>query len=140
MALGQFDKTGDITKTPPTSAASTREITVGGPLNLDPEEHRLPAVIHVMVVQIPTETQGPADPETPKPPEDHEHDHEKAKIESGVLEIKEAPEDGKWKLTLTVRAADFDPGEARGIAVAVVPNKKLFAYETLTWCENITLT
>jgi hypothetical protein len=128
MALGQFDPTGEISKAL-LSAQGTpfKEIDVGGPLTLDPAEHELPIVIHVSVVQSP---EG-----------EHEHEHDAAQFARGVVVIKDLVAGAlpkRWDLKLTV-PAEFKDGEARGIAVAVVPNKKLFAYETLTWCEHVTL-
>jgi hypothetical protein len=44
-----------------------------------------------------------------------------------------------WEGSLEVKAGTFKSGEARAIAVAVVPINGLFAYETLTWCDHIEL-
>lgn len=135
--LSQFDDEGTISGAPITGReADVKEIHVGGPLTLDPEDHELPITIQVMVVQTPESKPGEEDEER--------FEHDRAKIARGVVVIKKGDlvvgeKTNRWDVTLTVPADDFKDGEARGIAVAVVPNPKRFAYETLTWCEHIKL-
>ena len=100
------------------------QITVSGPLNLNLKEQQFPIAIHVMVVQH----------------REGEHGPNTAKVAKGVLVINEGAATDEWRLTLTEDVAgDLKDGDARGIAVAVVPAKGLFAYDTFTWCEHIKL-
>ncbi len=134
--LSQFHPTGTVVPPRSTSRATDDEITVGGPLTLDPEQHELPITIQVMVAQTPEAKPGEPDEERFQP--------KNAKIARGVVVIDKgdivvgAP-DTEWTKKLKAPTGDFRNGEARGIAVAVVPNPTEFAYETLTWCSHITL-
>ena len=95
----------------PRSSARDDEITVGGPLTLDPEQHELPITIQVMVAQTPKAKPGEPDEERFKP--------KNAKIARGVVVIDKgdivvgAPET-KWSKTLKAPTGDFrDGGGAR---------------------------
>jgi hypothetical protein len=122
MALGQFNPNASYVPPSTTAAFSGQGIRVGGPLNLA-ADHDVPIAIHITVIQDPPP--GQAGP--PNIARNVEIVRTRANVWQG-----------------TVARSGFRSGGARGIAVAVVPINPLvanglFAYETLTWCEHITL-
>ena len=97
-------------------------MTVGGPLTFDDAKaYEKPVAISFAVFQSP----------------EGQHAISKAKRVRGIAVVEQL--DGRWEGTVKVKDGLFHDGEARLIAVAVMARKKMFAYETLTWCENFTL-
>lgn len=116
-SISMFDT---VTFGSPTARGAT--MTVGGPLKFDdPKAYELPIAISFAVFQSPR----------------GQHAISKAKRVRGIALVDEFNE--RWQGTVQIKRGTFHDGEARLIAVAVMPRKKMFAYETLTWCENFTL-
>jgi hypothetical protein len=129
--LGQFDPELKVTKVPPSrTVAAVDRIDVGGPLtDLDPQHYDLPLVIHYSIVQS---REAERDEESAAG-----HEPQDMVSRRGVV-IVDALSD-RWSAILETPPGFFAPRSARGIAVAVLPRKNEFAYETLTWCGHIRL-
>jgi hypothetical protein len=119
-SISMFDS---VTFGLPTGRSKTVPMTVSGPLTFDdPKAYALPIAISFAVFQSP----------------EGEHRFSKAKRAGGIATVEKL--DGTWEGVAQIKHGLFHDGEARLIAVAVMPRRKTFAYETLTWCMNFTLT
>lgn len=121
MSISMFD-TVKFVETDAAHRAGMIEIQVGGPLLLDKaSKYKGPIAISFAIFQS---AEG-------------QHAFDKTKRARGVAIVD--PITKKWKGDLLVKPDYFVNGEARVIAVAVIPKDDQFAYETLTWCESFTL-
>jgi hypothetical protein len=106
------------------------QMTVGGPLRLDPNSHyENPVTIKFMIIQGPPRAPG----------QDNGHVPSEDKRVRGVANIDVDEHTDRWESTVDIDAAKFRAGEARGVAMAVMEKDGEYAYETLTWCDFVKL-
>lgn len=125
MSLSQFDATltRSTTLGAPARSSDVR-IKVGGPLKLDPNsQYEPPFALHFAIIQSPQE--GVAG----SPTTSHRA--------SRVIETNGAGQ--RWDTYIDLDPTVFRSGEARGIGMAVMEKKGEFSYETITWCDHVTL-
>jgi hypothetical protein len=127
MSHSQFDDnlSRDDTLEPNVPARSnTVRIKVGGPLRLDPDsQYEPPFALHFAIIQ------APEGEEHGSPTTSHRA--------SRVVETNGANQ--RWDTYIDLDPTVFYSGDARGIGMAVMEKKGEFAYETITWCDHITL-
>jgi hypothetical protein len=134
MSISQFDDTLRRSATQAERVGHIR-IDVGGPLRLDPGVvYTKPFAVQFEVIQS---------PEDPTKPDGIDHDPAHAKRASGA--ISSDGTGGRWEGHVEVEPGFFRNGEARGVGVAVLPQrtdaagKGAYSIETITWCDHITL-
>ena len=135
MAKSQFDaQARRFAAARSASPAATRTITVGGPLEIAaPEDYEHPIVVQFQVVQVPR----------------GEHTEEDVKRVRGTGEEvlvngRPDPDKPRWSGSvklgpLVTGKADDIKMETRGVAIAVLERKNQFAFDTITWCDEIEL-
>jgi hypothetical protein len=127
MALSQFDEKLTVKKTMHPDGRTTRQIEVGGPLNIAaPEDYEHPINVQFLVVQVPRGEHSEADVK---------------RVRGMGKEVDGAP---RW--SGEVDLGELVPGpaeqtriETRGVAVAVLERAKQFAVDTVTWCDEVEL-
>jgi hypothetical protein len=137
MPRNQFDPTLRVRTSPgqPNSRvpAGDPQIEVTGPFELDaPDDYSFPVAIQFQIVQVP---RGARTDEQRRTQSD-------VTRERGTGEALEGQ--GTW--SGTVKLGGLKPGKAddtkvetRGVALAVLERKTAFAFDTITWCEEVEL-
>ena len=130
MALSQFDEKLTVSgSSGPEHRQDQRKITVGGPLEIAaPEDYEHPIAIRFQVVQVPRGKHTQADVK---------------RVRGRGEEFKEGGKlrwRGSVKLgPLVTGKADVIKKETRGVAIAVLERTNQFAFDTITWCDEIEL-
>jgi hypothetical protein len=134
MAKSQFEPKLTVSGSTARGVQPNRTITVGGPLEIPAsEDYEHPIVVQFQVVQVPR----------------GEHDDEdvirrRGRGEEVLVNGKPDPDDPRWSGSVTLGPlvtgkADVIKKETRGVAIAVLERKNQFAFDTITWCDEIEL-
>jgi hypothetical protein len=102
-------------------------VEVSGPLSLDPNvTYVMPITVVFSIIQNVKTADGKVD-----------HDAKKARRRGGCVQVDD-PKATEWRTTIGL-PPEFEPGDARGVGVAVLEQVTQFGIETITWCDHIEL-
>jgi hypothetical protein len=134
VPVSQFAEKLKVSPIPPNGRAQDRTIEVRGPLQIPGRADYEPDPIRVQfqVVQVPRGNRT----------------EEQKRTQSDVIRVRGMGEEvaGEETWSGTVQLGDLRVGtaqdiqrETRGVAIAVLERKAQFAFDTITWCDEIEL-
>ena len=127
MALSQFHPKLAVAPDPSVTGRERLVIAVGGPLDIaEPDDYEHPIVVQFQVVQVPR----------------GEHSETDVKRVRGTGQ--EVDGQKQWSGSVELGALRTGPAdetnlETRGVAIAVLERTKQFAFDTITWCDEVEL-